>query len=52
MASEAEAVDELAQRLFSQANLGIWAAADYGMQLHFRKLAARKLQEAATRERV
>jgi len=51
MASEAEAVEELAQQLFSQANLGIWAAADHSTQLHFRREAARKLQEAATRER-
>jgi len=63
MACEAEAVDELARELFvaDNATLSVlpdrvlsrwWAAEDESTRLFYRREAARKLQEAATRERV
>lgn len=56
MAGQAEVafdqVDELARWLFNLSDPGgVWAAQDHPVQENFRREAARKLQEAATRER-
>jgi hypothetical protein len=43
--SSSEEIDDLARRLFAAADpSGVWAAADHGTQLHFRREAARQLQ--------
>lgn len=45
--SPSEEVDALARALFHKADAtGIWVALDHPTQLYWRKMAARKLQEA------
>jgi hypothetical protein len=41
-------VEHCARELFNRADpTGIWAAADYSIQAHFRKEAVRRLQQSA-----
>lgn len=43
-------IDELAKDLFHKADAtGLWSCADHGVQLYFRKLAARALQQSYTK---
>jgi hypothetical protein len=49
---DAEEIDDLARRLFAPSDPGaVWAIADHGIQLYWRREATRQLQQAAIRER-
>ncbi|MET3597100.1 hypothetical protein ABID26_006524 [Mesorhizobium shonense] len=49
--TDSEVIDALAKELFYKANsTGAWGTADEAVRVYFRKEAARKLQQKATRE--